>query len=477
MIPPGVIFTELLIFLMKRFLILTVFLQVLAFSSGAQHEQTKYYCPPCNCSRDGILFDKPGICPDSACTMDLLPVKGAYQKSKVKMWVTFLRSDWLLQIYDVLILPAVIQGIILSLILIFRRTSNRLPSYFLAALIISLSLQNIKFYYVLNVLISYISNTGGNPEYNIQSLSFPISGVLFIGPALHFYVRSLSSSEFKFRFKHLLHFVPGFLFMIINSVVFFGLSGSSAIHSSLIRTFSTLSSLENALAIVLSFYYIFLSVRLMQKHELWVHEHFSTTSRKSLHWLRNLIISLSFVWVIWLFAVIINFFTQDFILTYLSSYPFQTATSVIIFWIGYVGFIQGEIFSMELSFEKKMDTLTSVKKGPDSNHEVKRVLLKAMEHDKLFLVPDLSLAMLGHQLSISPKNISITLNNELNKNFHDFINEYRIEEVKKRLRDHQYEHLTILAIAMDSGFNSKSSFNRVFMKATGMSPKEYKRNA
>jgi AraC-like DNA-binding protein len=82
--------------------------------------------------------------------------------------------------------------------------------------------------------------------------------------------------------------------------------------------------------------------------------------------------------------------------------------------------------------------------------------------------------MLGHQLNISPKNISITLNNELNKSFHDFINEYRVEEAKKRLRDQQYDRLTILAIAMDSGFNSKSSFNRIFMKTTGMSPKEYK---
>jgi AraC-like DNA-binding protein len=100
--------------------------------------------------------------------------------------------------------------------------------------------------------------------------------------------------------------------------------------------------------------------------------------------------------------------------------------------------------------------------------------LKAMEIDKLYLVPDLTLSMLANQLTISAKSISQMLNHELNKNFHDFINEYRVEEVKKRLVDPDYRHFTILAIALDSGFNSKSSFNRVFMKITGMSPKEFK---
>lgn len=93
----------------------------------------------------------------------------------------------------------------------------------------------------------------------------------------------------------------------------------------------------------------------------------------------------------------------------------------------------------------------------------------------IILVPELSLAMLSHQLKISPKLISTTLNNELHKNFHDFINDYRVEEVKKRLIDPQYNHLTILAIAMDAGFNSKSTFNRIFTKVTGMSPKGFKR--
>ncbi|MFZ6009212.1 MAG: helix-turn-helix domain-containing protein, partial [Bacteroidota bacterium] len=421
------------------------------------------------------LFDRPGICPDPSCNMELLHAEGEFLESRQRFMEKFFRAEWIGRVYGTLVLPAIIQGIILSLMLVFRGGANRWPSYFLATLIIALSLQNIKFYYVLNVLVQYVSNTGGNPEYNLRSLSFPLSGVLFIGPALFLYVRSLTS-EFKFGLRDALHFSPGILFIIINSVVFFGIAAQNPpAHAALVKFFSIVSSVENALAIGLSFYYIFSSIRLIKRHELWVYQHFSTTSRKSLNWLRNLVIALSIVWLVWLFSTVINFFTRDFILTYLSSYPFQVVTSILIFWVGYVGFIQSEVFSVEISMERKMDDLKSTaKKETETNQEIQNALIKGMENDKLFLVPDLTLAMLGQQLNLSPKSISQTLNNDLDKNFHDFINEYRVEEVKKRLLDPAHDHLTILAIALDSGFNSKSSFNRIFMKNTGMSPKEFK---
>jgi AraC-like DNA-binding protein len=263
--------------------------------------------------------------------------------------------------------------------------------------------------------------------------------------------------------------------ILVNSFMIFDVGITTPVHATLMRLFSTASSIEHLVAISFFFYYLFLSVRLMRGHEHWVYQHFSTTSRKSLNWLKNLVISLSLVWMVWLFAVIINLFTGDFILTYFSSYPFQIATCIIVFWIGYVGFIQGELFSIELSWERKIDQLKIIpKRNTEGSNETKEVLLKAMEVEKLYLTPDLTLAMLAHQLNLSPKNISQILNHELKKNFHDFINAYRVEEVKKRLLSSEYDHLTLLALALDSGFNSKSSFNRIFMKATGMSPKEYK---
>ena len=63
----------------------------------------------------------------------------------------------------------------------------------------------------------------------------------------------------------------------------------------------------------------------------------------------------------------------------------------------------------------------------------------------------------------------------MGKNFYTLVNDYRIEEVKRRLEDPRYRNLTILAIAYDSGFNAKSSFNTIFKEQTGMTPSEYQK--
>jgi AraC-like DNA-binding protein len=101
-------------------------------------------------------------------------------------------------------------------------------------------------------------------------------------------------------------------------------------------------------------------------------------------------------------------------------------------------------------------------------------LVNSMQQDKLYLHPDLSLQMLAEQLNIPPHYLSQVINEQLGQNFFDFINSHRIEEVKRRLLDSQYQHLTILAIAFDSGFNSKSAFNVAFKNHTGLTPTQYR---
>ena len=64
----------------------------------------------------------------------------------------------------------------------------------------------------------------------------------------------------------------------------------------------------------------------------------------------------------------------------------------------------------------------------------------------------------------------------MGKNFYKLVNEYRVEEVKKRMVNPEYKNLTILAIAYDSGFNAKSSFNTIFKESTGMTPSGYQRS-
>jgi len=103
-------------------------------------------------------------------------------------------------------------------------------------------------------------------------------------------------------------------------------------------------------------------------------------------------------------------------------------------------------------------------------------LMKYMVEEKPFLNPELTIQDLSNQINISKHHLTQIINISLNKNFFNFINEYRVEEVKRKLCDSKFSHLTLLAIAFESGFNSKSSFNNIFKQSTGLTPSDYKKS-
>ena len=98
-----------------------------------------------------------------------------------------------------------------------------------------------------------------------------------------------------------------------------------------------------------------------------------------------------------------------------------------------------------------------------------------MDEKKIFNQNKLTLGELAEFISISPHNLSEVINTKTGMNFFDFINRYRIEEVKREIIKPKNDNLTIHAVAMDAGFNSKSSFNTLFKKYEKVTPSEYRR--
>ena len=93
--------------------------------------------------------------------------------------------------------------------------------------------------------------------------------------------------------------------------------------------------------------------------------------------------------------------------------------------------------------------------------------------EKPYLERELTIYDLSDQLKISRHILSEVINEHMGKNFYNLVNEYRVNEVKERMKGDDIRQLTILAIAYDSGFNSKSSFNTIFKEKTGQTPSEY----
>ena len=107
--------------------------------------------------------------------------------------------------------------------------------------------------------------------------------------------------------------------------------------------------------------------------------------------------------------------------------------------------------------------------------QIKEKLIQLMATQKPYLNPSLSLSDLAKKLSVPHRELSQVINESFNQNFYDFINKYRIAECKRLMNNSSDQKKTIIEIAYEVGFNSKSTFNKAFKKHTGLTPKEFKK--
>jgi AraC-like DNA-binding protein/NADH:ubiquinone oxidoreductase subunit 3 (subunit A) len=199
----------------------------------------------------------------------------------------------------------------------------------------------------------------------------------------------------------------------------------------------------------------------------------------------------------WLLGLSITFYTGyvlmfilggiDILTGILNFDPYEISfigLTILTFLFGVFGFHQPSIFEEVVHFrennaepeESKDDGNRKYVRSGLKQKDVARYIRKleeCMEKEKPFLDRELSIFDLSRQLEIPRHFLSEVINEHMGKNFYTLVNDYRIEEVKRRLQDPEYSKLTILAIAYDSGFNSKSSFNTIFKERTGMTPSGY----
>lgn len=105
---------------------------------------------------------------------------------------------------------------------------------------------------------------------------------------------------------------------------------------------------------------------------------------------------------------------------------------------------------------------------------LKTSLLAVMESERLWKNSELTLAHLAARLRTTPHKLSEVLNSEVGQTFYDFVNGYRVREVQRRIREGEARALKILALALDAGFASKSTFNEAFKKHTGQTPSNFR---
>lgn len=306
-------------------------------------------------------------------------------------------------------------------------------------------------------------------------LGFELPMPLLQGPFLYLYTSSLTNQNQnrKFNFLHFLPFGIAVLFLI----PFFALPFQEKLNvfQNEGKGYENLILILYGAILLSGIVYALLSLKKLSKHQKTISETFSSTEKINLRWLQYLILGSSIIWIIVIF--------------YEDEYIFSFVVFYLIF-IGYFGIKQVGIFTNQsiaenavlnipstqnIEIENTSEKIKYEKSGLNASdlQFIHQRLTEIMTNEKLYKNPDLTLTELSQKLNIHPNILSQVINSAEGKNFYDYINLQRIEEFKKQILLPENKKFTLLSVAFECGFNSKTAFNRNFKKATGISPSEY----
>jgi AraC-like DNA-binding protein len=367
------------------------------------------------------------------------------------------------------IISGLIQNFILGGILLFRQGDRKLANRFLSLTIC-----------IVNVHLTYLMVLDTNLDNLFPFLLWiPYSFLTAIGPLILFYTKALTDVDFNTSKINAKHFIPlavevGLqVIMIVQSII----SNQLFYNTPLYFYVTPLLYVFTACSI---FYYLRLSLGIINNHEVWVLRNFSNLKEVTLIWLRKLIIYYRLLWIVWVpfvTAFLLFFrFQLLYLVVVLTLYFLMLILIYLTLWIGIEGLGRGNLILIKEHEEKPENKNFSRLTQREIEDIIERIN-QLMALEKIYLNENLSLKEFALHLKADPNLISFILNNHLSINFYDFVNRHRIEEVKSKLNNPRYKHLTLLGIALESGFNSKTTFNRVFKQATGLTPTEFqKRN-
>jgi len=219
------------------------------------------------------------------------------------------------------------------------------------------------------------------------------------------------------------------------------------------------------------------SIKLFKTLDINIFNNFSYSENINLDWLRKLVYIFGFVWTLLVIITSLHHVFHVFSWIFCTNGIFL-ALSIFVILIGYFGLKQKEIFAYQgkdsYVIKQKTEKYSgSGLKDSDARHYLE-ILTNYMAVEKPYLDPNLNLPQLAKDINIPIHYLSQIINEKLHNNFFNYINQFRVEEVKSKIFDPKFENYSLLGIAMDSGFNSKSVFNRIFKKYTNQTPSQFK---
>jgi AraC-like DNA-binding protein len=317
---------------------------------------------------------------------------------------------------------------------------------------------------------------GNSYYYHSRMILLDIVYWAVFGPISLFYIRSVIDKKLQFRLKDLFHFLPLIISLITVSDYVF--------HKSNYNSFYHFYNLQTGIfKIGLNVWefsspvYLVYAVVILIKHKRNTKNYFSNIERRELNWLFLLTIGFTlfiyFTYSLWIFT--------DFFPLSLSLKLLTVVLSGYVLILGIYGYRQESIF-LEKDSKSDEGNLTDSKRrsyqktflDPVERELINQKLTVIMLEEKPYLESEITISELAARLGISVNKLSRVINEDHHHNFFDFINTYRVNEVKQLLISSKTNDSKIESIAYDCGFNSKSSFYSIFKKHTHLTPTEFK---
>jgi len=389
-------------------------------------------------------------------------------------------------IYSTPLLVLVCQGLIFGFLLLWRyREKKNLSDLFLALLVL------ITCYHRTTYTIGFMDwyDTFRNTKINYWLIYLGLA----VGPLIYFYVKSITSSNFIFRKKDRLHFIPVLVYMTYRIFIFIYDANQPGFEDSqngfLMQRleFEFMGVFFESFFVAQHLLYLAFTLQLYFRYRIQLPNYFSNTYRLELNWIRNFLFLYAFLFVYSVMQQLVN--TSIIELSWIQKWWYQFFSALVVIYIGVKGYFTDTttLGKLEFDIDRAPNALSrgtadstdtdrkNIKMSADQNL-IKTKVRNYMEEQQPYLKPDLNLEDLAKSMHMTRGQLSDVINTGFLMNFNDFINQYRVSAVKTALKQGKQKQLSLLGIAYECGFNSKATFNRVFKKSEQSSPSEYLRN-
>lgn len=373
-----------------------------------------------------------------------------------------------------------LQGVLLASVLLSHET-NRTANRLLAALMIAFTVYLVEAVYYTARLVGVYPHLFG--------ISYPLPWLF--GPLVYLYAVAASGSR-PLRARDVLHFAPAVI-VVVASLPIYMMSGAdkAALFARLqLGDVPTVLRVLDPTKYVSGIAYSVATIEFLRRHRRRVEHSYSNTEHVNLQWLLQLAAAAAAIWLLAVAAMVANRVRDA--ASGGDGDPVVLAIALFVYAIGYRGLRQAEIRRLDDPATEpppEGDRVLGPRESPgridaryvrsglsDSEAAALRAnLLSIMDAEHPYRDPDLTLADLAERLDTTPHKLSEVLNGELAQTFYDFVNGYRVDDVRRRLAEAKSRQANVLALAMDAGFSSKSTFNQVFKKRTGQTPSMYRK--